>query len=256
MAEFFQESKEIHGILLPTGLQMVARGGLISEARNETTLITAVLLRAVGCGPIGPSAYLSAADSPFAGLGLSFFVLQDFESGSTATTGATISGTSLSITPAGGTFTDSVDGDDGVIDGSGLNGRSLITPSGITGITVSFVPSVALFGSLPTHAGIVWTDLSGQENVSFEAFDPNGVSLGVLGPFPLNDGVSTGQTAEDRFLGFTNAAGISSFRIYQSGADMEVDHLQFGGAPIPEPATFGLFAVGLAVLAVAARRRA
>lgn len=199
-------------------------------------------------GSVGPSPYLSASDSPWSTFSFSQFYLEDFEDGLLNTPGVAQVG-GQSVTPAGGVFTDSVDGDDGAIDGFGNNGRSHYTTDGITGITYSFDPS--LLGALPTHAGIVWTDLSGVANVFFEAFDENNASLGVINAGPLNDGVSTGETAEDRFLGWENLNGISSIRIYQSSSDMEVDHLQYG-ILVPEPGTICL---ALAAIALHFRRR-
>jgi hypothetical protein len=187
-------------------------------------------------GPIGPSPYLSSADSPWSALPFSQFYLEDFEDGLLNTLGVTQSG-GQSVTQAGNVFTDSVDGDDGTIDGFGTNGRSHYTTDGATGITYSF--NVSALGVLPTHAGIVWTDLSGVADVFFEAFDVNNASLGVINAGALNDGVSTGETAEDRFLGWEDLGGISRIRIYQSGSDMEVDHLQYG-ILVPEPGTFAL----------------
>jgi hypothetical protein len=202
-------------------------------------------------GPIGPSPYLSSADSPWSTLTFSQFYLEDFEDGLLNTPGVTQSG-GQSVTPAGGVFTDSVDGDDGTIDGFGTNGRSHYTTDGATGITYAFDPSV--LGTLPTHAGIVWTDLSGVADVFLEAFDASNTSLGIINAGALNDGVSTGETAEDRFLGWENLGGISSIRIYQSGSDMEVDHLQYG-IVVPEPGTLALAPLALGLAAFLRRFR-
>ena len=56
-----------------------------------------------------------------------------------------------------------MDADDGVIDGSGLNGHSLFSGSGATGITFTFNQST--LGAFPTKAGIVWTDGGGTTTV-------------------------------------------------------------------------------------------
>ncbi|MCA9261024.1 MAG: hypothetical protein KDA61_17535 [Planctomycetales bacterium] len=183
-------------------------------------------------GAVAPTPYLSASDSPWTGGAWSYFYLEDFEDGVLDQPGVVAEG-AQSILLAGGTFTDSVDADDGTIDGSGSNGRSQYTNAAAAGITYRF--DETSLGALPSHAGIVWTDLSGDAEVFLEAFDAANVSLGVLDAGALNDGVSTGQTAEDRFLGWEHAAGISAIRIYQSASDMEVDHLQYG-LQIPEPA--------------------
>lgn len=133
---------------------------------------------------------------------------------------------------------DSVDADDGTIDGSGLNGDSYFSDSGATGITFSFDSTV--LGDLPTSAGIVWTDGAGQ--VTFQAFGPGNVPLGTIGPisdanFP--DGSVNGETAENRFFGIIASGGISSIFISNSGGGIEVDHLQYGlnvpASAVPEP---------------------
>jgi hypothetical protein len=200
-------------------------------------------------GPIGPTPYLSAADSPWAAVSFSSFYLENFEDGALNTLGATSTG-ATSIVDAGNPFSDSVDADDGTIDGSGTAGRSHYTTNGTAGIEYLF--NAGDLGALPTHAGIVWTDLSGTADVFFEAFDSANLSLGVIAAGALNDGQSTGQTAEDRFLGWTHPAGIARIRVYQSGSDMELDHLQYGIA-VPEPAVATLL-IG-ACLALGVRRR-
>ena len=69
-------------------------------------------------------------------------------------------------------------------------------------------------------------------------------SLGILNAGSLNDGSSVGETAEDRFLGWVNPSGISSIRVFQSGSDLEADHLQYGRL-VPEPATTTLMLIAL-----------
>jgi hypothetical protein len=180
---------------------------------------------------LGPTPYLSKADSPFAAsiaAGTTF--LETFESGALITPGVTISAGAGVIGPS--SITDSVDADDGAIDGSGTGGHSLFNPSGATGITFTFDASV--LGHLPTQVGIVWTD--GAGTTLFEAFGPGGVPLGSIGPVAIADGSFNGTTAEDRFFGVINAGGISSIRISNTSGGIEVDHLQygiFGAAPAP-----------------------
>ena len=162
---------------------------------------------------------------------------------------------SLAVVLSPGALTDSVDSDDGSIDGSGTGGHSLYTNFGSTSLRFTFNAG-ALGGILPTHAGIVWTDVgvttstTGFGSVSFEAFDQFGASLGVIGPFVLGDGSAMGGTAEDRFFGVTNAAGISAIEIRMpDSTDWEVDHLQFGAqTSVPEPGSVTLLLAGCAVL--------
>jgi hypothetical protein len=159
---------------------------------------TVVALLAVPAGAdtpatfLGPTPYLSSADSPFS-IGAPNFCLETFESGSLDVPGVTGNG---SVIGPGG-LTDSVDADDGTIDGSGTNGHSYFTIDGPGGITFTFDPLGPL--GLPTTAGMVWTDGGFGCPVTFEAFDKNGISLGTVGPNDIADSSNDGTTAEDRF---------------------------------------------------------
>jgi hypothetical protein len=182
---------------------------------------------------IGPTPYLSKNDSPFiTSINAGTTYLETFESGALATPGVTASAGSA-IGPSG--ITDSVDGDDGAIDGSGTGGHSFFSGSGAAGITFTF-DAIAL-GHLPTQVGIVWTD--GAGTTLFEAFGPGGVPLGQIGPVAIADGSISGTTAEDNFFGVTNPGGISAIRISNTAGGIEVDHLQYGifGAAPPAAVT-------------------
>jgi hypothetical protein len=169
----------------------------------------------------GPVAYLSIADSPLGapGLGLCY---EDFEDGTFDIPGATGNGTIIG--PGG--FTDSVDGDDGDIDGSGADGRSYFAGNGTTGITIEFSPSRN--EGLPRNVGIVWTDGGQAAPVTFEAFDKDGQSIqkGAWGPFVHADVSNNGETAEDRYYGAFHPDGISKITISNTGGGIEVDHIQ------------------------------
>lgn len=171
---------------------------------------------------VGPTPYLSQADSAFLPNGT--FHLEDFEDNALSTPGVTPTAGAV-IGP--GSLTDSVDADDGALDGFGLAGHSFFSASGPAGIRFDF--DAGVLGALPTAAGIVWTD--GEGSFSFEAFDPMGASLGTLGPFPAGGSVS-GETAEDRLVGVYDAGGVSAIVISNTAGGIEVDHLQYGAATL------------------------
>lgn len=223
-------------------------GVLVASIANDHTACAATLLP--------PTPYLSAADSPIGTAVNDFFYLEDFEDGHLSTSG--VVATPAGIVTGPGEFTDSVDGDSGPIDGSGTSGRSLLT-GGVTN-SFSFQFDAVLLGGFPTRAGIVWTDVGavsegafGVGNVIFEAFGPANESLGTTAAV-LGDGAITGGTAEDRFFGAINPAGISRITITMpASTDWEVDHLQY--VRVPEPAGAILLLVGLAAAAATRRVR-
>ena len=125
-------------------------------------------------------------------------------------------------------LTDSVDGDDGVIDGTGQTNNG-----GYSYFTFENSITVTL-PSLMQSAGVVWTD--GDTNLTdviFEAFDQNGNSIGTINGGDIADDQFTGQTAEDSFFGITFGdgvtTGVTSFTItnVQAGSGIEIDHIIF-----------------------------
>jgi hypothetical protein len=203
--------------------------------------------------------YASFADSPFSGLDFSagYFFLEDFEDGLQNTAGLTADTGGVTSVVFGPTLHDSVDLDDGTLDGSGLAGDSWFSSIGSAGVTWTFNETV--LGALPTHAGLVWTD--GGGTITFEAFDASGNSLGtVVGGHAT--GGSGGQTDEDRFYGVTEAGGISAIKISNSSGGIELDHVQYGNPSVDQPTAIaepgGLAVLGLAMagLGLLRRRRA
>jgi hypothetical protein len=191
---------------------------------------------------LGPTPYLSFADSPFAGGSFSYFQLETFEDGLLNTPGVSVTAVgvdrNIRVLPGGG-FTDSVDGDDGSIDGSGTRGSSLVS-GGVAGVNgFRFTFDAATLGSLPTSAGIVWTD--GDGAATFQAFGPGNVLLGTLSANTAEDRRFEGRTAEDRFYGIEGLGPIASITIQNASGSNEVDHLQYGLAStstaVPEPFT-------------------
>ncbi len=188
--------------------------------------------------------YLSAADSPFDLFGKgSDFLLEDFEDGLL---------NSLGLLGFGGVIrfpsshTDSVDADDGFIDGFGIDGHdywAFADPK--NGPAARFEFDLKALGALPRSVGIVWTDGNVDAITIFEAFGPDGRSLGTMEFFALDDGGGQGGTAEDRFMGVIFSGGISAIEVRADLGRIELDHVQYGDL-VPAPGALGL--LGLAGL--------
>jgi hypothetical protein len=175
-------------------------------------------------GPITPFNYLQLSDSPW--LAQPGFAFEDNEDGVFNLVGTTPSA-GAPFGPDG--LTDSVDGDDGVVDGSGTSGHSFFSGDGNTGIT--FTLDADVIGFVPTRAGVVWTD--GVGLVTFEAFDLSGDSLGVTSA-DIADNTFFGTTEEDHFFGFESAGGISAIKISNASGGIEVDHIQYAGGEVDD----------------------
>lgn len=208
-------------------------------------LITCSTASAAGAVFYGPTPYTSSANIPagFYQGGAPTF-LDSLEDGSL---GGSVSANFGNVYgPAGNA--DSVDADDGSINGLGTSGRSWFYSSGFTGVTFTFNTSI-----LPTAAALVWTD--GAGSITFSARDGDGNSLGSFNFTDIPDSSFLGTTAEDSFFGVQFAGGIKSITIANSSGGIEIDHIQYGIAPVPEPETYGMLLAGLGLMGFVARRR-
>ena len=188
--------------------------------------------------------YASGGDSPFNGIAFNYFYLENFEDGALDTVGvSTVGGRPLG--PSGAT--DSVDLDDGVLDGFGRQGWSYWS-SNVTDVTFSFDASA--LGRLPSHVGLVMTHSVGPTTIDF--IDAQGQSIITFDALEFSQTVN-GSTANDRFVGAFYLGGISGLRV--SAGAFELDHLQYGVVAVPEPSTYAMFACGLGVLVGMARKR-
>ncbi len=191
-------------------------------------------------GVIGPIVdYTGSADSPISGM--AGYQLTTFENGGLPA-GVTASG-GFVVGP--GEAVDSVENID--------LGHSFFSDNGAAGIRFSF--SAALPGSLPTAAGLVWTDGDGG-NRTFQAYDQNNNLIGTIndstGLFYSTGGDGDGQNY--RYFGATNAAGISSIFISNPSGGIEVDDLQFVVSGTPEPGTM-MLVLGAGIVFAGMRRR-
>lgn len=217
---------------------------------------------------LGPTPYLSFNDSPFKSVNFNYFYLENFEDGLLNTPGVTASSASGLPVLIGNPdfYADSVDSDDGVIDGNGQQGHYLVEyGNGVIG-GLNFTFDKNTLGTLPTHAGLVWTDsYSGALGtdgtpLTFEAFNAQGGSLGKiqLDQGQIGDGRFDGTTGDDRFFGVINPEGISKISISQTliSVGISIDHLQYGSIasqpPKSVPEASNVFGLGLLGLGLAA----
>ncbi len=247
-------------------------------------VVSLVVVDAARAGVIflGPTPYLSRADSPFPVDGSNpNFYLEDFEDGELNTPGikpgtpafpvASEMG-GIVLTP--GSSTDSVDGDDGALDGNGNAGHSL--RSDLQFFTPTNPPRQQLqivfdfdsneLGFLPNHFGFVWTDGRENSSLTFSVTTSSGAEIQFPLVHGLGDSFRDGDTFEDRFVGVVSTDGIASVTIFggyvgdSAGFDyFEIDHVQYGRVAIPEPGTLfhAIFAISLivAIPRVLGRRR-
>ena len=166
----------------------------------------------------------------FRGLGASvvagetYFFLEDVQDGQIDAPGLTVNGLTArtengrSGSQSSGNNCDSVDEDDGAVDGGYSNPRGGFR---ITSGEIRFTFDEGVLGKLPTHAGIVFAE---RVNTTFtlSAYDSNNVLL---------ETVSINVSYADPFVGIFAESGISYVIVT---GEAEFDHFQYGHF-VPEP---------------------
>ena len=185
-------------------------------AQAMVTVTLGMPSSALGQTFYGPTHYYQASDSPF--FEMSGLEIEDAEDGVFNLPGASSNHPRMGSSFAYGSV-DSVDVDDGSINGTCIDGESFW---GSGSITITFGVGGA---DLPHHAGLVWTD--GFGNVTFEAWGPGNVSLGQVDGGNHSNGYGNwwGSTSEDRFYGVSHLAGIEKITVSNPGG-IEIDHVQ------------------------------
>ena len=177
-------------------------------------------------GLIGPIPYLARADNPLNGITFASYThFENWETGTLTVPGVT-PGAGYAVVSGGNTLTDSVDGDDGALDGTCAKAGGCGSAFG--GGTLDFTFDAAVLGGLPTHVGIAWTDGATGCDASFEAYDALNVLIGTRTATGVGDATNTGSTAEDRYFGVVHAAGVKRIVVKSSAGGVEVDHLLYG----------------------------
>lgn len=222
--------------------------------KSRILAVLGIWLAAAACHAASitdPIPYKSAADTPAGFYPSSEFTGQDFENpdgpwevGFTFSSGMRIGPKYLSGDNE--PVTDSVDFDDGEIDGDGTMGSSWYTPG--QDLVITFAQPVSI-------ASFAFTDTDHRTNfISVSALAADDSVLAERSFESFVDDVFTGTTDEDRFIGITADAGESIAKLVigiDQGLGIEVDHVQF--TPVPEPHSIILF--GFASLLVGTLRQ-
>lgn len=212
-----------------------------------------------------PTPYVQKSDSPFLvgnggpfTVGASNFFLDDFEDGALNLLGVSETSGNPVRFLSGTIYTDSVDEDDGAVDGNGINGTSLISEfhSAASEPSLAFSFDSNVLGKLPTHVGFVVTGLNGDRIMEFSAFDETNA---LISSFQFEVLVQdNGRVEEDRFIGISDFGGISRVElahVSNAGDQVEIDHFQYGLSAVPVPAAAWLFGSGLLGLVGITKRK-
>jgi hypothetical protein len=199
-----------------------------------------------------PTPYLQASDNPLTAA-VNWQHLETLIDGAVNTPGLSVSG---GVAAGVSVWADTVDADDGAVDGQGVVGQSWYS-NGLNYLTFSF--DAGALGGLPNQVGLVFTDIGAPYLYGWaemKVFDADGALVGSDGFMHNFDGSALSNVGDDRFLGATYSGGIGSITVgFANSSDWEVDHIYYAQAPVPENGTLGLMAAGLLAVGGLARRR-
>ena len=200
--------------------------GTYSVGLTTLTLLSGAALAGGSTGFVSVAAYRQPADSPFISNTL---IIDTFEPGPLVP-GITTFGVTANI---GG---NSVDIDDGTLDGNGDAGKSLAIGSWgpFTPGSASFTYSSEVLGGLPTQVGLVITDLDLSEpkgpavttNVTLQCILSDGSTVNTIYAVLSQPN----NALDDLFIGYSSSLGIASMSVFCE-VPMIVDHLQYALPP-------------------------
>ncbi len=205
-----------------------------------------------------PTPYRSVADNPFrAGIEAGTMFLEDFEDGrvNTPFIDEESSGgggrNTVGVTQFLSGENNSVDGDDGALDGANLLGVGWTRLVGESRISIVFQPRLTEAGDpqFPKWFGFAATSAIGGDNAYVEFTDEQEHPLGSFRIprdfFPEYHAGIRG-VGTDRFLSFYMPSGAEIMHI--SAGIYTIDHLTYGWYPVPEPGTATLAVLPLLLL--------
>ena len=227
--------------------KLTIRPAIASCALFSLAAILASTRSSLGAATTGVTTpYFSTANSPLVTSSAGYQV-ETFEptSPSLATLGVTLT----TVNPSSVVQGESVDADDGIIDGSGATGHSLAEPTTANATGATFTFNNLIIGAYPKSAAVAVTAYNGA-NLIFTVYD---TSMNVSGTDTLTN-VSTSTPTNDDFLFWgSDPAGIGAISVSSNNAFtfLFLDHLQYdtlNTISVPEPGTFAFIIASAGLL--------